>query len=98
MRKNIFVAFFPVILMLILISCDDKKIMPVEGWETFTDQIVKFTVKYPKNWEVLRFPGDRFIIYSTKNAIKRFRSYDAEGEPAVRMDFFRIQFIQNHRM
>jgi hypothetical protein len=91
MKKHIFVAFISVMVMLFLISCEGKKIMPVDGWETYTDQITKFSVKYPKNWVVQRFPGERFIIYTTQNAIKRFKTFEAEGEPAVRMDFISVK-------
>jgi hypothetical protein len=91
MKKNYILFLTALLVMVFIIGCGGKKIMPVEGMDTYSDGILKFTMKFPKNWVSQKFPGERLIIYTTKESIKRFKSYATEGEPAAKIEFLAVK-------
>lgn len=86
----------PFITLLIFIfifnSCNGKKhIVEIEGLDTYNDPSVNLSIKYPKNWEIQKYSGDRFLAFSSKTVNKRFRTFDPEGEPGAKIELLVVQ-------
>lgn len=82
---NVLPAF---LIAIVLFNCGGgPKFTEVKELETYKDPATKFEVKYPSNWFVAqKLTGDRFLVYSTKPAMERFRRYAPEGLPAVKIE------------
>ncbi|MCX7908489.1 MAG: hypothetical protein N2560_03115 [Ignavibacteria bacterium] len=91
MTKN-FYFFILSILILILVSCGERKqIVEIKELATYTDPIMGFSIKYPTNWEIQKYPGDRFLAFTTKTVIKRFKTFDPEGESGAKIELLSIK-------
>lgn len=89
MRK-VFLVILPIILF--IFSCGERKqIVEIKDLATYEDPIMGFSIKYPTNWEIQKYPGDRFLAFSTKTAIKRFRTFDPEGETGAKIELLVIK-------
>lgn len=89
MKKLLSLTFLSMFIMALIVSCgkDKPSPVPIEGYDTYTDAVMEFSIQYPKNWDIKRFPGDRVTIVSSKVANSRFKSFDPEGEPGAKIDF-----------
>ncbi len=89
MRK-VFLFILPIILF--IFSCGERKqIVEIKDLAIYEDPIMGFSIKYPTNWEIQKYPGDRFLAFSTKTAIKRFRTFDPEGETGAKIELLVIK-------
>lgn len=94
MRKILLLLSFICILIL-LESCNGKKnVVEIKELETYKDPVLNFTIMYPKNWETQRYPGDRFLAYSSKTVIKRFKTFDPEGESGAKIELLAIHLVE----
>lgn len=59
---------------------------PINGMTTYTDSLKKFSLDYPANWKVRKFP-DRIIVNSdsARPGLARFTEYSTEGSPAAQI-------------
>lgn len=91
---------FSLLLQLLIITfifnaCNGKKhIIEIEGLDTYNDPSLDFSIKYPKNWEIQKYPGDRFLAFSSKTVIKRFRTFDPEGEQGAKIELLVVQLSE----
>jgi len=87
MKKH-FSLILSLILMVVFVSgCGEgKKTVEIKSLQEYKDNILYFSLKYPSNWDVQKSPGDRFIAITNKLAMKRFRSYDTEGEACAKIE------------
>lgn len=96
MRK--YFSFF-ILVLITLLSCNGKKgIVEIKELDTYTDPVMNFSIKYPKNWEVQRYPGDRLLAFSSKTVIKRFRTFDPEGESGAKIELLAIQLAEGQTL
>jgi len=87
MRRNLTKVVLIISLALYLYACDSgPKPVEIEGLATYTDDVTKFSIKYPQNWVHKSTPGARFIVYSNNNVASRFAKYDTEGFPGAKID------------
>lgn len=85
----VLIAFF---MTFLFFSCGEKKqIVEIKDLATYDDPIMGFSIKYPTNWEIQRYPGDRFLAFSSKTAIKRFRTFDPTGESGAKIELLVIK-------
>ena len=71
-----------------IISCNKgPDVVPVEGLDTFNDEVTLFSIKYPKNWKKSSVPGARFVVFSHDQVRSRFGRYDPTGFPGAKIDF-----------
>ncbi len=90
--KKILLVFLFVSLFVSLYRCSEKKqIVEVKELSSYTDPAMGFTIKYPSNWEIQKFPGDRFLAFTTKTIVKRFRTFDPEGEQGAKIELLVIK-------
>lgn len=91
---NYFLRFSAVIfLFTIIVGCDSgPQITEIQGWDTYSDSYNKMEVKYPKNWYVAqKMPGQRFLVFSTQNALTRFKDYATTGPAGVKIEAVTIE-------
>jgi len=75
------VAFF-------ITSCgDQQKVVEIEELATYTDPATGFSIKYPKNWISSNTVGTRFLSYTTKDILPRFKSYATDGPAGAKIDY-----------
>ncbi len=88
MKKYFFLLFS----LFILFACGEKKqIVEIKELAVYKDPVMNFEIKYPVNWEIQRYPGDRFLAFTTKTAIKRFRTFDPEGETGAKIELLVVK-------
>ncbi|MGQ9819162.1 MAG: hypothetical protein ACUVQ1_04470 [Candidatus Kapaibacteriales bacterium] len=93
--KRFYLVIPMLLLFLVLNSCNGKKqIVEIEGLETYNDPSLDFSIKYPKNWEIQKYPGDRFLAFSSKTVIKRFRTFDPQGESGAKIELLVVQLAE----
>jgi hypothetical protein len=86
------IYFFLIALILTMFSCGEKKqIVEIKELATYEDPIMGFAIKYPVNWEIQKYPGDRFLAFTTKTVIKRFRTFEPEGEAGAKIELLVIK-------
>ncbi|ROL57005.1 hypothetical protein D9V84_06155 [Bacteroidetes/Chlorobi group bacterium Naka2016] len=85
-------TFLFLLLAFVVFSCGEKKqIVEIKELATYDDPIMGFSIKYPTNWEIQKYPGDRFLAFTTKTVIKRFRTFDPEGEAGAKIELLAIK-------
>lgn len=85
-----------ILTLIIFNSCNGKKqIVEIEDLDTYNDPSLDFSIKYPKNWAIQKYPGDRFLAFSSKTVIKRFRTFEPEGEPGAKIELLVVQLPEN---
>lgn len=59
----------------------EKKAEPaaVEALETYTDNMMNFSIAYPSNWQKAVEQGKQALFLSDNSVMQRFVSYDADG-------------------
>jgi hypothetical protein len=63
---------FSVGVVLLLVSCSKKKVIPIGEFESYQDQAYAFGISYPKDWIRNAEVGRRVRIYSSFDAQDRF--------------------------
>lgn len=87
MMKTLTKIFLIITLAFYFYACDSgPKPVEIEGLATYTDDVTKFSVKYPQNWLKKTTPGARFIVYSHNSVASRFARYDTDGFPGAKVD------------
>jgi hypothetical protein len=80
---------FAILIFSVLVSCDPKpEPAEITSLDTYTDEVLNFSVKYPSNWATAKSPGVRFVCFSDENGKSRFTNYDTEGLPVAKVDVF----------
>lgn len=73
-------------------SCGEKKaVVEIKDLKTYSDPGFGFGINYPSNWMSQNLLGDRFLTYTSKEGLKRFRKYDAEGEAAAKIEIMALK-------
>ena len=86
MKKSIF-FLVPALIAFIMIGCGGGPgYTEVKELDTHVDEVKKFSVQYPSNWHIGAKQTGRFSVFTTKEGMNRFRAYDPEGLPAVRIE------------
>lgn len=90
--KRLSISFFLIGLFVFIYGCGEKKqIVEVKELISYTDPSMGFSIKYPSNWEVQKYPGDRFLAFTSKTIIKRFRTFDVEGEQGAKIELLVVK-------
>lgn len=93
MKKSF--ALLLLFIVVLLSSCGEKKhIVEIKELATYEDPVMGFSIKYPTNWEIQKYPGDRFLAFTTKTVIKRFRTFDPEGEAGAKIELLAIKLAE----
>jgi|DewCreStandDraft_4_1066084.scaffolds.fasta_scaffold00019_179 hypothetical protein len=83
MKKNYFIAFFLIIfLSFLFINCNGSKeqkdqtksIIEASAWDTYTDPVMRFSVKYPTNWNSAKAVGLSYSVYTSSDTRQRTRN------------------------
>ncbi len=94
-----FLFFIVSLILIFLNSCGEKKqIVEIKELATYEDPILGFSIKYPTNWEIQKYPGDRFLAFTTKTVIKRFRSFDSEGESGAKIELLAVKLADGQTL
>jgi hypothetical protein len=94
MKKYVFYAF-SLLLLFVVLSCGEQKhIVEIKELAVYDDPILGFSIKYPTNWEVKKYPGDRFLAFTTKTVIKRFSTFEPNGESGAKIELLAIKLPQ----
>jgi hypothetical protein len=96
--KKLSALFLSAVLTVMLINGCGKKeepIVDVKGYSVYTDPEVDFSIKYPSNWLVQKYPGFRLIAYTSREAAGRFRTYESEGVPGAKMEIYAVKLDSN---
>lgn len=97
MKKYLQIFFAFALIGFILSSCgESKKAAEIKSLTEYKDNILMFSIKYPSNWDVVKNPGDRFIIVSNKLSLKRFRTFDPEGDAAAKIEIQAIKLAEGN--
>jgi hypothetical protein len=90
--KKILNLFAIVLMTSLMWSCGDDgpKPVDVEGYDSYTDDVVKFELQYPKNWHVKKRPGLSFATYSSKAGASRADNYGNDGFPAAKIQIYAV--------
>ncbi|MGB9770768.1 MAG: hypothetical protein ACPLX7_02180 [Candidatus Kapaibacteriota bacterium] len=95
--KNL--TFVLLLSFFLFFSCSEKKhIVEIKELATYEDPIMGFSIKYPTNWEIQKYPGDRFLAFTTKTAIKRFRTFEPEGEAGAKIELLAIKLPEGQTL
>ena len=73
---------------LIFTSCGKKaSVVEITELTVYDDAATGFSLKYPKNWFSQNNLGERFLSYTTKDVLKRFKTFDPEGPSGAKIDY-----------
>ncbi|MCX7879439.1 MAG: hypothetical protein N2517_02135 [Ignavibacteria bacterium] len=98
MKKNL-TLYLAVVFILLLFACEEKKkIAEIKEIETYSDPAMGFSIEYPSNWEIQKYPGDRFLAFTTKTVIKRFRTFDSDGESGAKIELLVIRLKEGQTL
>lgn len=94
-----FVFFIIALTLFFLYSCGEKKqIVEIKELATYEDPILGFSIKYPTNWEIQKYPGDRFLAFTTRTVIKRFRTFEPEGESGAKIELLAVKLAEGQTL
>ena len=83
---------------LLIFGCSKKAAnVAIDDLDNYQDQIVKFSLKYPKTWVVAKDAGSRFVAFSSKDAMERFRDIGKlvdEEVPSAKIDIVSIKLTE----
>jgi len=87
--KKLSILFLSVFtMMLFLASCGEQKtIVEITELDTYSDAATGFAIQYPKSWQKHNNLGERFLSYTTKDVLGRFKTFDTDGVPGAKIDF-----------
>lgn len=91
MKKSLYLLLIAVT---VLAACNaGPKPVPVDGLETYNDGITKFSIQYPKNWQVNKTEGKRLYVVSDNQSLKRFSFTGdySKGFPGAKVEFMVMQ-------
>lgn len=72
---------------LFLASCGDSaKPVAITDLKTYTDDLLKFSIQYPSNWQATTSQGQRVTVFSSNDAKSRFLDYAPTGFPGAMID------------
>jgi hypothetical protein len=83
--KRSLLALVPVISLATVIGgCNGKKGEPVavKSYADYTDEILKFSVRYPSDWAKGIQPGTQAVFYSTQAVAESFSKFEPTGDGA----------------
>ena len=87
MKKYFQIILAFAFLAFIVSSCGEKaEVTEIKSLVAYNDPILMFSVQHPSNWDVQKYPGDRLISITNKLALKRFRTFDPEGEAGAKVE------------
>jgi len=90
--KKFLTYAFSILFLFLLISCGkQKQLVEIKELAVYDDPILGFSIKYPTNWEIKKYPGDRFLAFTTKTVIKRFSTFEPEGEAGAKIELLAIK-------
>lgn len=90
--KSSFLYVFLLLFIFLFIKCgEQKQIVEIKELAIYDDPILGFSIKYPVNWEIKKYPGDRFLAFTTKTVIKRFSTFDPSGESGAKIELLAIK-------
>jgi hypothetical protein len=74
--------------MFLISSCgEQKKIVEINELDVYSDPATGFSIKYPKSWKSHNNLGERFLSYTTKDVLGRFKTYATEGVAGAKIDY-----------
>lgn len=80
---------------LLVLGCSKKaNDVAIDDLANYQDPIVKFSLQYPKNWVVAKSAGSRFVAFSSKEAMEKFRDLgnpNMEESPSFKIDVVAIK-------
>ncbi|MFP4528988.1 MAG: hypothetical protein ACLFQX_10580 [Candidatus Kapaibacterium sp.] len=86
MKKIVSMIAITILAAMIFAGCESKPDpIPVEGWESYQDPVMKFEIEYPSNWHDIKIAGESILIYSSRHAATRFRDYATTGFPSAKI-------------
>lgn len=77
---------------MIIWNCESKpKTKEIGELTNYTDMLTEFSIDYPENWYLAKTTaGKRFLCYTSKAGMERFRKYDPEGMPSAKIELVTI--------
>lgn len=88
MKKLSFLMLAVFALAIIVSSCGKKAtVVEIKELSEYKDAATGFVIKYPASWVSHNNLGERFMTYTTKDILKRFKTFDAEGPAGAKIDF-----------
>lgn len=87
--KKLGILFLSAIFMsLIFTACGEKKqIIEITDLSVYNDAATGFSIKYPVSWQSHNNLGERFLSYTTRDVLGRFKDFATEGVQGARIDF-----------
>jgi hypothetical protein len=99
--KKIITLFVPALfLAIIFIGCSKgNKPIEIKDLVKYQDEVTKGEVLYPSNWYLAqKRPGERFLVFSEKAHMDRFRSYSGEGLPGAKVELLFMKLDQTNTL
>lgn len=98
--KRLFIFIVSAIVFSFLLSsCGKKKnVVEISGLSTYTDAGAGFVIQYPTNWTSTNTIGERFVSFTSKESIRRFKSFDPEGIAAAKIDIQAVKLKEGQTL
>lgn len=88
MKKLNLLFLSAILVSLMLGACSDKKqIVEITDLNVYKDAATGFSIKYPVSWQSHNNLGERFLSYTTRDVLGRFKDFATEGVQGARIDF-----------
>lgn len=87
--KRSLLAFFPILALSVLTGCGDKTDsgpVKVKKYDQFSDEILKFSVRYPADWAKGIQPGAQAVFYTESAISNGFTQYEPNGQKGAKID------------
>ncbi len=99
MKKTLIFIVSAIAFSFLLNSCGNKKnIVEIKTLTTYNDAGTNFSIQYPANWTATNTIGERFVSFTSKEAIKRFKTFDPEGIAGAKIDMQAIKLKEGQTL